>query len=555
MALSLRAEHLKRYRDVAWLLVKYGRSDVVHRAGLDEALGDDRPEPREAPPEAVELADDLERLGPTFVKLGQLLSTRADLLPTPYLDALARLQDHCEPVPFEEIERVVEAELGARLSKAFSRFEDRPLAAASLGQVHRARLRDGREVAVKVQRPGIRERIVDDLDALGEIAEFLDDHTERAGGVSLSDVVEEFRKAILQELDYRREAANLETIAHNLERYDEILVPLPVTDYSTSRVLTMDFIRGRKVTALSPLARLEMDAAPLADVLFAAYLRQILVDGVFHADPHPGNVFLTDDGRLALLDLGMVGRVSQRMRERLLSLLLAISEGQGEEAADVALRLGSPDPERLDEERFRADMGQLVDEVRGSTVEEIAVGRIVLEISRMAARSGIAVPREMTMLGKTLLNLDAVGRALDPDFDPDAAIRRHAAELTRERMKEQASPGNVLSSLIETAEFAERLPRRVNRILDQMASNELRFRVDAIDERTLIEGFQKVANRIAMGLVLGALIVGAAMLMRVPTKFEILGYPGLAILCFAGAAAGGVWLLVTILLQDRRGGD
>jgi predicted unusual protein kinase regulating ubiquinone biosynthesis (AarF/ABC1/UbiB family) len=490
-------------------------------------------------------------LGPTFVKLGQIPSTRADLLPPTYLEALSRLQDEVEPIPFETVERVVEEELGIRISKAFAMFATEPMAAASLGQVHEAALRDGRQVAVKVQRPGIHERIREDLEVLAGAATLLDRHTEWGHRYRLEGMVEEFGTSLTRELDYRVEAANLETLAEQLRDYDRILVPLPIHDYTTRRVLTMELVHGRKVTEVPPVARIELDGEALAEQLFDAYLKQILVDGRFHADPHPGNVFLTDDGRIALIDLGMIGHIPDDIRGDLLRLVVAIGEGKGGDAAKVALDLGEVIEEEYDSLAFRRHVQDLVQRYHGARVEEIEVGTVVMEISRIAGNDGVRVPRELTMLGKTLLNLDAVGRGLSPEFDPNAAIRRHAAELLARRMRKEVSPGNLSAAVLETFELIQRLPSRINRIMDLVADNELEVRVEAIDERTLVEGFQKVANRIAMGLVLAALIVGAALLMQVQTSFTILGYPGLAILCFLGAAFGGVALVASILLSDR----
>jgi ubiquinone biosynthesis protein len=545
---SLRPQHLKRYKDVLRVM-RHLRSDLIKHPEL-ALLDDDEPGGVEAP-EAEQFAADLEALGPTFVKLGQLLSTRADLLPLPYLEALARLQDSVEPFPFEEVEHIVSTELSVRLSKAFSEFDPVPLAAASLGQVHRAALRDGRRVAVKVQRPGVREQILEDLEVLAEIAELLDRHTEAGARFEFGRVLDQFRTSLLGELDYRQEAHNLLTLGENLARFERIVVPAPVADYTTSRVLTMDFVRGRKVTALSPLARLEIDGEVLARELFEAYLQQFLIDGVFHADPHPGNVFLTEDGRLALIDLGMVGRIAPGLQETLLKLLLAVSEGRGEEVASLALRMGKTTA-AFDEGEFRRRVADLTVRYHGSTLAQIQVGRVVLEIARTSGDCGVQPPHELTLLGKALLNLDQVGRTLDPDLDPNAAIRANAAELMRRRMWKSASPGNLFSAAMEAKEFVETLPGRVNRILERIADNDLSVRVDAIDEAHLMEGFQKVANRIATGLVLAALIVGAAMLMQVPTSFRIFGYPGLAMLLFLAAAAGGIALLVDIVLSDER---
>jgi ubiquinone biosynthesis protein len=550
MALSVKAGHLARYKDIALLLVKYGRSDLVRHAGLADAVDEgEAPAPVGEKSLPEQLVADLERLGPTYVKVGQLLSTRADLLPPVLLDALTRLQDKVEPFPFLDVEAIVTAELGVKISKAFAEFEKTPLAAASLGQVHRAVLRNGRRVAVKVQRPGIQPRMLEDLEILAEIAEAADKHTEAGRRLGFAGMLEEFRKALLRELDYREEARNLETLAQNLAGFDRILVPAPIEDYTTSRVLTTEYVRGQKVTSLHPVVQLDLDGETLAEQLFRAYLKQILVDGFVHADPHPGNVFLTEDDRIALLDLGMVARVTPSLQEKLLQVLIAISEGRGDEAATAGLKIGRPMP-GFDEPDYRRQVADLVGQSQGARMEDIQVGRVVLAFTRLCGQSGIRVPPELTLLGKTLLNLDLVGRTLDPDFDPNAALRRYAAEITRQRMLKVLSPGHFLEAALELKDFVQRLPARVNKILDIVSSNSLQVNVDAIEEKVLIEGFQKIANRITLGLILAALIVGAAMLMRVETSFRILGYPGLAMLCFIAAAGGGLTLVWSIVRSD-----
>ncbi len=553
MALSLRPQHLKRYGDLARLLIKYGRSDLVREARLDVTLPDEEIDaPQEVPPEAEELAADLERLGPTFIKLGQLLSSRPDIIPPQYAEALSRLQDRVEPFPFEEVEQIVSVELGIRISRAFAEFDSEPMAAASLGQVHQAVLRDGRRVVVKVQRPGIRERIAEDLEALGEMAEFLESHTELGKRYAVEDVFAEFRKTLLRELDYRQEANHLATLAENLREFERIVVPEPVEDYSTSRVLTMDHVRGKKITSLSPLARLEVDGDVLAEELFRAYLKQILVDGFFHADPHPGNVFLTDDGRIALLDLGMVGRLMPNMQEELLKLVLAISEGRGDEVATIGIRTGEPRP-HFDEPRYRRGVAELVAAHQGATAQQIKVGKVVLEISRIAGESGIRPSPELSVLGKALLNLDEVGRTLDPVFDPNAAIRRNAAEILQRRLLKSVSPANLFATVLEMNELVQTLPSRLNLIFDNLADNKFRIEVHVPEEIWVMDSLQKIANRITLGLLLAALIIGAAMLMRVDTDFRILGYPGLAIIFFLIAAVGAILLAVSILRKDYPG--
>jgi ubiquinone biosynthesis protein len=553
MPLSLKPEHLKRYKDITLLFMKYGRSDLVKQAGLEDALGDESSlaATESAAPQAEELANDLEKMGPTFVKLGQLLSTRADLLPAPYLASLARLQDKIEPFSFKDVERIVTSELGVRISRAFSEFESTPIAAASLGQVHRARLRDGREVVVKVQRPGVREQIAQDLDALEEIATFLDTHTEMGKRYEFENMLLDLRKSLLRELDYRQEAGNLLSLRENLKGFELLVIPQPIEDFTTSYVLTMEFIQGKKITDLSPLRLMETDGRTLADQLFSAYLKQMLVDGIFHADPHPGNVFLTEDNRIALIDLGMVGRIMSGFQENMLRLLLSISEGRGEEAAEISMRMGEPKM-NFDEEMFRRRISDLVAQHRSAALDRIDAGQVVLEITRISADCWFRLPPEFTMIAKTLLNLDQVVYTLEPAFDPNAVIRRRATEIMQQRLLKTLAPGNVFSSLIDLKDFVEKLPVRVNKILDAIGKNEFKIKVDAIEEKVLLEGLQKIANRITMGLVLAALIIGASMLMRVETSFKILGYPGLPMIFFLLAAGGAVALLASIVANDRK---
>lgn len=552
MSISFKPTHLSRYKDIAWLLFKYGRGELVDAAGLDDGgshHGHAAPEPV-ASPEAKELANDLEKMGPVFIKIGQLLSTRPDLLPVPYTEALARLQDKVAPFPFEEVEKIVSSELGMRLSRAFSSFDPVPISAASLGQVHHAAMRDGRPVAVKVQRPGIREKMMDDLDSLQEIAEFFDHHTQMGKRYEFEKMLAEFRKTLLHELDYRLESQNLRTLGANLAEFKRIIVPQPIEDYTTSRVLTMEYIGGHKITTLSPLAKMEIDGSELAEELFKAYLKQILVDGFFHADPHPGNILLTDDSSIALIDLGMVGHLSPRLQEGLLGLLMAISEGRGEDAADQMVAI-SEKKDEFDEKAFTRQVAGLVEQNREKTLQQISMGKMVLEMNRMAVDSGIRTPVEMATLAKMLLNLDEAGRTLDQKFNPNESIRRNAASVMRRRMSSGLTAGSLYAGILEAKELIQHMPGKVSKILDAVANNEIKITVDALDEAKLMRGFQKVANRITVGLVMAALIIGAALLMRVETPMKIFGYPGLAMILFLIAAAGGIILLLRMLFSDE----
>jgi len=542
---------LKRYRDIAALLIKYRQGALLKDVPVvDDPLEYGDPPP--VPPEATEFVADLEKLGPTFIKLGQLLSTRADFIPAPYMEALARLQDRVEPFPFSEVEAIVSVEIGARISKAFTSFEHEPMASASLGQVHHATLRDGREVAVKVQRPNIREQVAQDLVTLSEVAQLIDNHTDLGRKYEFANIIEELRKTILQELDYRLEAENLRMIAENMASFERLVIPLPVDDYSSGRVLTMDFIPGVKITKINRLVKLDIDGQGLAGEIFRAYLQQILVDGFFHADPHPGNIFLTDNHCVALLDLGMVGRIGSTLQEQLLKLLLAISEGQGDKAADVAIKIGDP-REDFDELKFRHLIGEVIARQGTSTIEQMEVGKVLIGVTQIAGECNIRLPAELTLLGKTLLNLDLVGRTLDPEFDPNESIRRNAVQMMQQRTVKSVSAGNLLAAFLEAKELIEKLPGRVNQFMELVSSNKLRLKIDTIDEDLLMAGLQKIANRITLGLILASLILGAALLMRIETSFRLFGYPGFAIIFFLGATAGALVLVYSILKSDRPG--
>ncbi len=551
MSLSVTGGHLKRYKDILKLLFKYGKKDILEFSKIKDNLDlDEFDNESYISGDPDEFANDLEKMGPTFIKLGQLLSSRPDFLPIPYIKALSRLQDKVEPFSFEEVENTIMEELGVRISKAYLEFNPIPIAAASLGQVHQAKLRDGRDVAVKVQRPNIHSIVLEDLAALEEIADTFDKHTELGKKYGFTRILNEFRKTILQEMDYKKEAQNLLKLNDNLQSYEKIVVPKPVIDYTTSRVLTMDFVKGTKITKLSPLAKLDLNGAELADELFKAYLDQVLVDGFFHADPHPGNVFITDDNKLALIDLGMVAHIDPAMRENLLKLLLFISNGRGDEAAKISMRM-SFKKDDFNEAEFTKEVNEFVAQYQDATLEQIKVGRVIVELARIAASNGIRTSAELTMLGKTLLNLDEIGKILEPQFNPNEIIKKHSENIMQKHMLQNLSPGNFFSSILELNEFVQKLPGRLNTLFDNIANNNLELRIKTFDEDTFMRNIMKIANRFALGVILASLIVGAALMMRVDTQFKLFGYPGFAVILFIIAAACGFGLMISIVVKDK----
>ena len=543
MAISLKAGHAARYAALGRLLLKHrgasiGGFDAAAELDLDGAELDAGVPSDE---DARQLVDELCRMGPTFIKLGQLLSTRADLLPPVYLHALAQLRDDVPPLEPGVAEEVVEDELGVRISTAFGSFDPVPLGSASLGQVHRATLRDGRPVAVKVQRPGIRRKALEDMDVIAELAEFLDAHSDRASRLGFSSMVEQFRESLLGELDYRREAANLTLLGDILADAEGILVPQPVEDYTSSRVLTMDYVDGRSIDSLGPLRRTELDCADLADQLVGAYLQQVLVHGFFHADPHPGNILLTSDHRLALVDLGMVARLSPEVQDQLLRLLLALSAKDAAAVTEALERLGDR-LEDYDPQQLQARVAELLLRYGSSTVGELPAGRSLAELAIASSACGLRPGTELTMLAKAMLNLDQVASTLDPDIRIDTIIESRAAAVMRDRMLDAARPAKVMRSALDAAAFVENLPGRLNKVLESLAEGRIDLRLEGLDEAAVLRGAQKMANRVAAGVLIAAFVIASALFASAPGGPQLWGYPLMTVVFLCLAAVTGAWV-------------
>ncbi|MFV8839067.1 ABC1 kinase family protein [Salinimicrobium soli] len=548
--MSFLPENLVRYQKFLSFMLKYWNSDLLHETALNAIEQEKSEKISQFDQTPEELVEDLKKMGPTYVKLGQLLSTRPDLLPDDYLQALSSLQDDLPTIPFDEVREVVEYEIGNRISKAFNYFEEEPVASASIGQVHIAELRSGKKVAVKVQRPGIRKKFLEDLNTLEEVTALAVKHTEVGKKYALNDVMTELRRIMLQELDYLREANNLVTLGTNLKSYRRLIVPQPIPDYTTSKVLTMEYVKGKKVTSVSPLKKTEEDYKALVDEFIEAYLQQIVSDGFVHADPHPGNIHLLENGKIALIDLGMVAQFSKKMRENLLRLLLGLSKNNGEEIADTLLQM-SERTEKATVEAFRRKVAVMVDENRNSTAKDMQTGKLLIQMNRSAAMNGIHLPVDVNILGKILLNMDQIIAFLAPELDLRESVTKYLNKHMQTEMLKDFAPEEIFSVLLESKNLLEHLPSRINKVTENLANNKFKMQIDAIDEKSLTDGFQKVANRITLGLVIAAMIIGAAMLMSVPSAFTIFGYPGLAIIFFLLAAVGGIYLSYVILFKNE----
>jgi predicted unusual protein kinase regulating ubiquinone biosynthesis (AarF/ABC1/UbiB family) len=543
-----------RYARIGAFLLRYRKAGLFNGLELDlqeAALARDaRPV---APGQPEQFVDELEALGPTFIKVGQALSTRPDMVPPAYLDALERMQDNVAPVPVAEIKAVVEAELGARIGVLFGSFDAQPLAAGSMAQVHAATLRDGREVVVKVQRPHIAQTLRDDLAILEKLAGAADHLTEMGRRYGFSDWVRELRHSLANEVNFALEADNLRRFAANLRGYRHLYVPQPLDDFTTERVLTMDRVRGIKVTHVPPVRRLEHPLQQQAQELLRAYLDQVFVHGLVHADPHPGNVLLMDDQRLALFDLGMVARLPPHTRHSLLKLMLGAISGNSEQVGEISEAMGTA-LQDFSHSHYRRCVDQLVSGYAGlqGASRQFSEGRLILELTRVGAACGLRPPPELTILGKTLLNLEAVTTALDPALDTRAVVEQHLQQMMRRQALGSLSPANLASEWLDLQELARRTPQHMGAILRTLAENRLRVRIDGLEESRMMESLQKIANRIATGVIIAALVIGAALTARLPGGIRLFGLPLLSALFILVAAVLGAGLILSALRRDRK---
>ncbi|KRG86842.1 ABC transporter substrate-binding protein [Stenotrophomonas acidaminiphila] len=538
---------MSRRQQILRLLLRYRNSGVFSGLQLDGEPPRGTPLPEDADP--AQFVADLEALGTTFVKLGQVLSTRPDMIPLEYVAALERMQEQVAPIPVEQVRAVIEEELEAPVGKLFAVFDPEPLGCASIAQVHRAVLHDGREVAIKVQKPDVAAQLRSDIAVLRSFASAADHLTRVGRRVRFADWLDEFATTLRMELDYEAEAANLARFGQHLAPYPELWVPQPLWDLCRRRVLTMELVHGVRVDAIPPVRRTEQSMQPLAAALVRGYLDQIFVHGEIHADPHPGNLRVTDDQRLAVFDLGMVAHVPPRLRERLLKVLFAAVDGRGEEVADEIIGI-STRLEDYDEERYLRLTGQMI--ARYAANDTLSEGRVVLEIVRIATACDLRTPPELSLLGKALLNLEGACRLLAPELDTRGVVERQLQHVMRARLVKSLSMANVASEAMELQQLLRTGPRRVSDILSLVAENRLQMKVTGLEESRLMENIQKVANRIAAGLITAALLLSSALLMRVPSHFSLFGYPAFAMLLFLVGVVIGLGLIVSALLFDRR---
>lgn len=549
----LKPAHLRRAAHIAAVFSRHGLANLVVSSGVGAALGmrPTAPEQEEKrSDQAARLRAALTDLGPTFIKAGQFLSTRPDLIPAEYIAELSTLQDSVPRIPFDEVRAVVEEELGLTLSEAFRRVNPEPRAAASLAQVHDAELHTGEKVVLKVQRPDITSPIRRDLELMHDLAAWMAEHAEAGRIYDFPGVVRELETSLRDELNYRIEASNMRLFAANLAEFDHVRVPRVYPELSTGCLLTMERIEGVKATDWDPRGR-EQRAALLAREFIEAYLKQIALDGVVHSDPHAGNFLVDQHGNLVIMDFGMVFHVDEKLRGDFVRLLISYAEGDAYHAAETLLDISSVPPE-ADVHGFRDEVSHLMARDQHLPPEESLDGLVLLQVTQVAYRYRIRVPATTTMLGKTLFSMSAIARHLDPRMDLFAITREYLTDAVLIHRIRQYTPGRAYRNLGEVEQMATYAPMRINRILDILSDNQLRLMVHTPGMADLLDGLQKIANRIALGAISGSLIIGSALAMAYDVGPRLWGYPLISTIFFLAAATLSLSMAISIVIHDRK---
>jgi ubiquinone biosynthesis protein len=538
---------VQRIRQIFTVLARHGYGHFVEKLGLRDSrlLGIILPQPSTRTASNPErFRQVLEELGPTFVKFGQILSTRPDLIPPSYTDEFSMLQDNVPPFSFEEVEDQVRNELGAEICELFQSFDSKPVASASLAQVHRGNLKDGTQVAVKVQRPGIKPLIESDIDLLYLLARMTERSIPELSLYTPKKVIREFERAIMRELDFTIEAANAERFRANFNGNSEIYFPGVYSELSGKRILTMDFVEGVKITD-TPL--FGYDPKVIARLGLRAVVEMIFRDGFFHADPHPGNVFVMQGGRLAYLDLGLAGRVREEVRDKMLLLLLAITREDFEEVAQIFYKIGIKEDE-VDMSEFRADVIDICEKHFGKPLKYMELGAFIKDIIEGSFRHRIRIPYEYALMCKALITMEGVGKKLDPDINIFKESHPYLVEIFKKRYNLDRASKDLTKTLITLSSVIQGAPPQIKGILDSFESGRLKVRLEDSGAEKRAIRWETIINRLIITLLISTLALASLFLVLFgksawATFFSLFGF------LFTGFL--GLWLMLSILKSGK----
>lgn len=547
-----RYRHIGRYREIVKILSKHGLGHVLEFIETNTRVGTRRRKQEiNEPPvgTAQRLRMVLEELGPTFIKLGQILSTRPDLLPPVYISQLELLQDRVPPVAFEEIQKTVEREMGLPIDEVFASLEDIPIASASIGQVHEAYLLTGEHVVVKVQRAGVDRIVETDLEIMYDMARLLQSRTELGRFYKVIDMVDEFSRSIKEELNYTIEARNAQRLFDNFRDDRTVRIPKVFWDYSTHHVLILEYVAGIKVTNNDCLQRAGVDKPELGRRLVNAILKQLLVDGFFHADPHPGNIAVSDQETIVFMDFGMIGRLDEWMKDRLGTMLLNIVRKDVNGVVRVLLEIGDAQ-QKVNKQRLKRDIHRLFDKYYNRPLEEIKIGQALRELLGMSFVYRIRVPVETVLMIRCLVLLEGLVEYLAPEVSIVELAEPFGRKLLKEKLKPQNLAKFALNYLLELSTISFNLPRHVDNLIQTLEEGDLKVTLEHKNFNKFITGLNLAGNRVSFSLIVASIIIGSSIIAQRSPQYLLWRLP-ISEIGFVVAVLMGIWLLISIIRSGR----
>lgn len=493
-------------------------------------------------------------LGPSFIKLAQLLSSRPDLITTRYADEFKKLQDEVPPFPVNEAKKIIEEELKLPVGKILSHFDESPIAAASIAQVHRATLFDGSDVVVKIQRPDIRAQIETDINILSYIARLLDKYLPESRFFNPIGIVEEFSRTVRKELNFVEEARSCIKFRKNFENRPEIYFPKIHSELVTEKVLVMERVDGVRIDNISAIDSLGLDRKKIAKAGIDAYFKQILEDGFFHADPHPGNILVMPSGIIAFLDFGIVGRVSDELKETMANTFIALIEKDFDRLIDQYVELGIV-PEHIDLEsfkrEFKADIVDILEPLYGLTLQEINFAQYLDTITHLAIKHNLRIPSDLLLINKAMLILDNLGRQLDPGFDFIAASEPYASRIIRSRVSPAMLYEKAKKNVTELGDFVFLLPRQMKQVIKKVLKDDLHVKMHHVNLPEFIKDMDRSSNRISFSLIISSILISSAIMHATGVGPKIFGMSILGFIAFGLAFLLGIWLIISIIRSGK----
>jgi len=549
--------HLNRYRHILAVLLKHGFGEVVESLKIDQYLEiglqliSKKRTPREEPltrPQRVRMA--LEELGPTYIKLGQVLSTRPDLIPVEFIEELSKLQDSVPPFPFGDAEAIIQRELGAPSSEVFEHIQIEPVASASIGQVHRARLKNGEQVAVKVQRPGIRAVIEVDLEIMLHLATLAERHVEELALHKPVKIVEEFARTLEKEIDFRIEAAHIDRIAQGFLDDPTVYIPNVFKEVSSSCILTTEYVEGIKISNIDQLDAAGYDRRLLCSRGADIILKQVFRHGFFHADPHPGNIFALPGNVICLLDFGMVGVVDRQTREMFVELVDSVVRRNEARTAQVLLQLTSWE-QQPDLRQLERELSDFMGRHLYRPLKDIQVGKLLQDLLEIATRFQLRLPPDIFLMLKAISTVETVGRMLDPEFDMIAKAAPFIEQVLMDRFKPQRVAEDVSDLAARMLKFLHEFPKDLLDLAGLLRQHKLSLQLKHDGLEKVLATHDQISNRISFAIIIASLIVGSALIVISKTPPLFYGISLIGIIGFLAAALMGIWLLVAILRSGR----